>query len=1314
MLTILVSSTFNDMQAERDAIHTVVAPKIRRIAASYGESVRLLDLRWGVNTEAMSEDAAAGKVLDVCLDEIDRCDGYMVCILGNRYGWVPDYSRVDSLERHGIVLDQPCSVTELEIRYGILERNQGEKAIVFFRDEVTNLPDDLITKYQDPEEDKRQQELKQKLQALPGCKCHHYSLRYQSEEEFEGIEYFCEELIQSLTALLERQYAQMVPQSEFQRRERLFSGVISICSDGYMPVPEAEAALDCFFQSRNRFLVVYGDAGMGKTSLAARVCNRPPSDFLVIPYFCSVAGVRTVQEDILRYFMERLSILMGEEFPKEQSVSDLVDVFSDMLSRCKHKICFVVDGLEHLDCPEEKSLTWLPNIMPEHIRMMITTKPGHTACLQLEELWRVQKLLIEPLKEPEQFICGLLLQQGKELPKTLLARISDSPLSGNYLYNAMVVRILMLLNRKDFAAINQQGGSIEVINAYLAGKLENLPDSMERMGFLLMHECGEQIAPGMTVPLLGAIAASPIGLRSQDLEQLFPDIWDELMFCRLTAFLDGYLEDDDRGFYQFTRPFLKKVFLQLATEEIFEKLAGYIMGLDLQEPLLLACGLIFFVNRGAMKKAQTLLRAHPDSDALVEQFIFCMAQGLSAKLRAVLQDETVFLWFLEKVLPELTEATHLSDAIRLLQNLIFPDAAELSIRQLKALGELAQKSNRERVAYDAYRQLLLLAEQSGDLFLLADCQRSLLIHMFVEDNKELCEFEQLLDDTLQIYEAQKELNPDDTLKFLSCRIYRTILTAQECFGKIQGGATSAYDVIHHTNTAETAMPYCETLLLIGLHEIAGNPPSQEVVGALEELCRLCEILLGYLYDKNWQGNRTQCRELILLCYQAMMRADTPENPLNTSAFSEDAKRRYQCFLIRRIKLMAQTVVELQADLRKSYQLSGMKQLASVKLHLAAINPEPDEKLQDLEHGCQIYERYFNRYTLPEFAGDLEIALRDLAGCYLEKKNYPAYEDALMRWSGVKISICQEKIKRALELCKRYPDEEHREQLLRARASLKGVWEEYAMRLCLREDYHFQTTMDTIFASVQFCRRKKIKHDRDMVKKELFYYEIRLAMDLLEKMEQCTDALEKSRWQVTYRETMQKAYKLLMIAQTEEVPEERGKIYYEIAFAFLERFVSLVSEHMDFYRRADLMGATASLAEIGKKRLEYEPENDALFYEVLDITEALLHELQDQTVYPASWYKNEVSRYTVLMLRCGVLMQRTEALYQNRDFSAAADFGEKLLDTAIALGQEAEVRELAVAASKELALFGARMLLSCYEQLGEFQKMDFVIKRLNRL
>ena len=89
MKTIFVSSTFKDMHFERDAIQEITVPLLKEKALKFGESVSFCDLRWGINTADLDSEEGSFKVLDVCLDEIDRCKPPMVVILGDRYGWIP-------------------------------------------------------------------------------------------------------------------------------------------------------------------------------------------------------------------------------------------------------------------------------------------------------------------------------------------------------------------------------------------------------------------------------------------------------------------------------------------------------------------------------------------------------------------------------------------------------------------------------------------------------------------------------------------------------------------------------------------------------------------------------------------------------------------------------------------------------------------------------------------------------------------------------------------------------------------------------------------------------------------------------------------------------------------------------------------------------------------------------------------------------------------------------------------------------------------------------------------------------------------------
>ena len=79
MRLVFVSSTFKDMQFERDEVNIRLAPRINDFLLKYGESVRFGDLRWGVNTSELESEESSKKVLKVCLDEIDNV-GFLLVI----------------------------------------------------------------------------------------------------------------------------------------------------------------------------------------------------------------------------------------------------------------------------------------------------------------------------------------------------------------------------------------------------------------------------------------------------------------------------------------------------------------------------------------------------------------------------------------------------------------------------------------------------------------------------------------------------------------------------------------------------------------------------------------------------------------------------------------------------------------------------------------------------------------------------------------------------------------------------------------------------------------------------------------------------------------------------------------------------------------------------------------------------------------------------------------------------------------------------------------------------------------------------------
>lgn len=155
MKTIFVSSTFKDMHYERDAIRDITTPILNEEAKKHGDEVDFCDLRWGINTGDLDTEEGSKKVLDVCLDEIDRSETPMVVLLGYRYGWIPDTGLIKTAaDRKQLELeDLEKSVTALEIEYGALcDERKLKNTLFYFREIEGDAPSDYLAEDRKHEE----------------------------------------------------------------------------------------------------------------------------------------------------------------------------------------------------------------------------------------------------------------------------------------------------------------------------------------------------------------------------------------------------------------------------------------------------------------------------------------------------------------------------------------------------------------------------------------------------------------------------------------------------------------------------------------------------------------------------------------------------------------------------------------------------------------------------------------------------------------------------------------------------------------------------------------------------------------------------------------------------------------------------------------------------------------------------------------------------------------------------------------------------------------------------------------------------------
>src|SRR5262245_53293499 len=102
-IRVFISSTFRDMHAERDYLVKIVFPALRERLQPYRVHLVDIDLRWGVTQEQSHNDRAT----ELCLQQIDECRPFFLCILGERYGYVPSRLPKSTVSKYPWAQERP-------------------------------------------------------------------------------------------------------------------------------------------------------------------------------------------------------------------------------------------------------------------------------------------------------------------------------------------------------------------------------------------------------------------------------------------------------------------------------------------------------------------------------------------------------------------------------------------------------------------------------------------------------------------------------------------------------------------------------------------------------------------------------------------------------------------------------------------------------------------------------------------------------------------------------------------------------------------------------------------------------------------------------------------------------------------------------------------------------------------------------------------------------------------------------------------------------------------------------------------------------
>jgi tetratricopeptide (TPR) repeat protein len=578
---VFISSTFEDMQAERDHLRNFVFPELEERLRGRRHHLEWVDLRLGVATAAQADERARElQVLKVCLSEVRRCRPYLIALIGDRYGWVPPVELITAAAaEEGFAGDVAGrSVTDLEIEFGVLsDPEQQRRSFFYFRDPLPSdrMPPAIAAMYAEAhagagaaDRVERLGALKRRIEARLPNHVRRYSAYWDGDRQrVTNLDAWGRLVLEDIWAQLAADTADAAeePDIPWQQTER--NALLDFAEDrardfigrGQVIGKLTVVALSPVEDRAMWGVCVTGEAGSGKSALFGELYRRfAHTDAFVLAHAAGASLLSASVDSMLHRFVEELARALGVDAGLAENANPeaIEATFAALLRRMaeQRRVLVLIDALDQFEAATRGLyVTWLPRPWPINARLVATGVPGQ-ATIALSERSRVELLPLPPLDMGEaRAIAEAVCARYHRIlePQVLDALIGKAnaarPAWENPLWLVLAVEELNLLDADDFgrAKRSYSGALAERLRSLMLDVVAALPVDVPGIYDATFARAEELFGANLARAFVGLIAVSRAGWRESDFRILLPrasgEFWDELRFASLRRLFRGQL-----------------------------------------------------------------------------------------------------------------------------------------------------------------------------------------------------------------------------------------------------------------------------------------------------------------------------------------------------------------------------------------------------------------------------------------------------------------------------------------------------------------------------------------------------------------------------------------------------------------------------------------------------------------------------------------------------------------------------------------------------------------------------------------------------